>query len=146
MNRQQYIESIMNHFQSIRRAMATSGHDLHKGLGITMAQASILFLIKHKGETTTTALAEEMGISKSATTQLIDGLMVHQLIVRDSDPTDGRVSIIRLSPIGTEHFENVREKMLLHTSELFSVLTDEELAQLEQITQKINTAHKGTPK
>lgn len=50
--------------------------------------------------TRTTVLAERVGISKQAVGQLVDDLVIHGMVERVPDPSDGRAKLVRFTPQG----------------------------------------------
>ena len=135
--RKPIIESIVNNLQSIKRVLASGGHTVNKGLGITMTQASVLFLIKHKGTMNVTEIANALGVTKSAATQLIDGLVRQNFVVRETDREDRRVLKINLSDTSRKRIADLRGKTVKMLSTKFDILSDKELVNLGKITQKL---------
>ncbi len=117
--------------------MATEGYHMNKELGLTFTQATVLFMLKKKGELNVTELADILGVSKSAATQLIDGLAKHEFLTRESDEIDRRVFKIKLSLKGLKYMESLRKKVFCKFSFVFESLTKDELNQLVKITNKL---------
>jgi len=137
MNRQQRIEAIFSNFHAIRRAFSHGSRFSNRHFGVTMTQASVLMLLMHEGRKTMTEIAEALGVSKGAATQLLDGLVEQDFVERQQDDEDKRIVYVALSERGHEHFRLVREKGGQHMGQLFEFLDDEELAQIEAITTKL---------
>ena len=135
------IEKIINNFQSIKRKIATEGHFMTKDVSITMAQVTVLFLLQKNSEMNLTEISEVLGITKSAVTQLVEGLAKQKLIVRESDLCDRRIHHIKPSEKGTIYLETLRKKSFKKIFTIFEILNEQELKELEQITSKL-TEHK----
>ncbi len=141
--RKPVIESIVNNLQSIKRVLASGGHTINKGLGITMTQANVLFLIKHKGTMNVTEIANDLGVTKSAATQLIDGLVRQNFLARETDMEDHRILKINLSDASHKRIANLRGKTVKMLSAKFDILSDKELVSLAKITQKLLENNNG---
>lgn len=131
------IEKIASDFQVIKKMMAAESQTATKEFGITLTQGAVLFLIMHKNGKSLTELAECLGISKSAATQLVNGLVEKELLIREYNNKDRRLSQIYLSENSKEHLKKLRKKMIEKISKLFKVLNDEEICQLSAITNKL---------
>lgn len=131
------IEKILGNFHAIKHSLSSEGHFTDKGSGITITQATVLFMLKKNGEMSYTEMAKILGISKSATTQLIDSLTRHDFISRQVDATDKRVYRLTLSSKGLKFLKSLRQKAFDQTFTIFGALSIEELKQLDKITSKL---------
>lgn len=137
MYRRKRIETILNNLQAIRHLFSDESRFSNKHFGINMSQASILMLLIQKGSQTMTQIAVALGISKSAATQLLDGLENKQFVKRTVDDKDRRIVNVRLSCAGIEHLNLVRKKGMKRFKEMFNKLDDKELEQIETITNRL---------
>jgi DNA-binding MarR family transcriptional regulator len=110
---------------------------MNRGFDITIAQATVLLMLYKNKEMTTTEIANLLGISKSATTQLVDGLAKKDFITRESDEGDRRIFRIRPSAQGTKFLEKMKRRRFDKVFTVFEVLNEEELKQLVKITTKL---------
>lgn len=134
-NRSSQIEKIFSSFLAIKRKMVT---EFHSGkLNITGAQCQVLFVIKHDEGIGVKELAEKMGISPSAATQLVDALVDGGHLERENSGGDRRTISIKLSPAVSEHLRSIRSKGLNKVAVLFEDLSDVELEIFCKISQKI---------
>ncbi|HMQ09229.1 MAG TPA: MarR family transcriptional regulator [Candidatus Nanoperiomorbaceae bacterium] len=137
MNREQHIEAIFKNFHAIKRAYSHGSRFSHRHFGVTMTQASVLMLLMHEGRKTMGELALALGVSKSAVTQLLNSLIEQGFIERNQDEQDRRVAYVELSRDGVRHLRRVRRGGARQITQLFDLLTDEELQQIETITAKL---------
>ena len=144
MDREQHIEAIFNNFHAIKRAYSHSSRFSHRHFGVTMPQASVLMLLMHEGRKTMSELALTLGVSKSAATQLLESLIEQGFVERTQDNHDRRVAYVALSGRGLSHLKQVRRRGVGHITQLFDVLTDNELQQIESITKKLVARAKET--
>lgn len=135
--RSEYIEAILQNAQAIKRAYAHGNRFSHRRFGMTMTQASVVMLLLHEGRKTMSEVADALGVSKGAATQLLDGLIERGIVERTQDETDKRVAYVSVSRKGLQHFRRMRRGGARHLTELFDLLDDTELEQIEAITKKL---------
>lgn len=137
MDRQKQIETIFHNFHAIRRAFSHGSMFSHRRFGVTITQASILMMLMHEGRKTMGELAEALGVSKGAATQLLDSLITKGFVERTQDEDDKRIFYISLSRKGRAHFRHVKNRGGRQITQLFDLLDDTELQQIEAITTKL---------
>ena len=71
-------------------------------IDLTMPQLKIVLLLFADGPSRISTLASALGVSWATTTGITDRLVRHDLIVKESDPGDGRAVVCRLSGKGRE--------------------------------------------
>ena len=133
----QLIEKIINNFQAIKRSIATEGHFMTKDNTVTMAQVTVLFFLQKNGGMNLTEIAGILGISKSAVTQLVEGLVKQKLVIREGDLSDRRILHVKPSVKGENYLESVRKKSFNKIFTIFEVLNNQELKELELVTSKL---------
>lgn len=136
-SRSEHIESIFQNFHAIKRAYAHTSRFSHRRFGMTMTQASVVMLLMHEGRKTMTEVASALGVSKSAATQLLEGLIERGVVERTQDENDKRVAYVAVSRKGLQHFRRMHRGGAKHLTELFDLLDDTELEQIEAITKKL---------
>lgn len=108
------------------------------GSGLTHDQHYILRYINRVGSCTSTALAEEFEVKKSAITAIINRLWEKGLIQRTRDENDRRVVYLTLTDKGNEYFNKTEEK-IHNLVELFITNFDEaEIKQFIETYEKLN--------
>ncbi|PIW68362.1 MAG: hypothetical protein COW10_02945, partial [Candidatus Omnitrophica bacterium CG12_big_fil_rev_8_21_14_0_65_42_8] len=83
-------------------------------IGLSYQQAQVLTFLKDKSSVTMTALAKAFDLTQAGMTGLIDRLIENRLVVREYDPKDRRVVLIRIS-------ENGRAKSNIYQKKLAAV-------------------------
>ena len=141
-SRREQIEAISSNFSVIKRAFASSHRFTGLRFGITMTQASVLLVLLHEGRKTMGQMAEILGVSKGATTQLIDGLIESGCIERMVDDDDRRVVYIDLSERGKSYLDAVRAESSKRIAKLFEGLSDVEIQQIANIISKLSARAK----
>lgn len=95
----------------------------------------LLKSIRERGSMSGRELASHLEVSRSAITQMLDGL--EQYIVRKTDEQDRRVVHISLSEAGKACLEEFDTEMRRYSAEGISALDDSELAVLVRAQAKI---------
>lgn len=143
--RKQLIEGILHSFHAIRNQIKARAVHLGRQNGIAHSQWFVLKIIEHYKNRSIKDIAEMLGISSSAATQLVDGLVRRGYVVRQDDPKDRRSVRLELSPKGKKHVTATNEKRITEMAGLFDALTDSELEEYLRLQRKILSKflHKG---
>ena len=72
-----------------------------KERGLSMSQIGALFLI-HRGSSSVSDIAEELGITNAAASQMLERMVQQNLILRSEDPNDRRVKQVMLTDDGRQ--------------------------------------------
>lgn len=107
------------------------------GADITMAQMSVLRAVEDQGPMRPVDLAHRTGLSASTITGLVDRLESDGLVLRLRRQEDRREVEVRLSERGEALLSDLHGSVFSGLVELFSPLSDAELAQLEAIFAKL---------
>ena len=138
-NRKQLIEDILSGFHAIRHKMKAKA--VHSGLKnrITHSQWFVLGIIEHCKKTNIKDVSEALGMSSSAATQLVEGLVQSGYVVRRADPKDRRAVELALSLKGKKRIATMREKRLHEMAKVFDALSDGELQTYVRLHKKITS-------
>jgi len=132
--------------QTLAEKMAAIMRRVHSGQGFRFSdftlrppQVRILFYIARGNEDVAVKdLAETMGVTPGAVTQLVDGLVDMALVRREADTRDRRVVRIKLTDLAVSKLAEFRKNYLTATSQVFDVLTDEEIRELVGLLEKVD--------
>lgn len=115
--------------------------------GLSMSQLGALFLVRRRGGCGVTDLGDDLGVTSSAASQMLQRLVQQGLVLRSEDPSDRRVKKVLLTDKGSQV---ARESMHAHqrwVSDLAETLSDAEkgaiIAALDLLIDR--TAHLGQP-
>ena len=122
----------------LRQKMQSVAHELSPGLG--MNAYAVLAALAVRGSVRQTDLAELVGIDKAGMSRLIAELIALDLVQRESDPTDGRVQLLSLSPHGQARIEGIRSRRERFYGERLADWSDDELDQLVSVLGRYNKA------
>jgi DNA-binding MarR family transcriptional regulator len=101
-------------------------------LDVTTAQLKVMFIVFLRGPTRIGVLARELGVSLPTVTVTVDRLVKRDILVRESDPDDGRVVYCRLSANGRHILDQLWQSARDRTRQMLSVLSVEELNVVER--------------
>lgn len=105
-------------------------------LPIAPHQSRALRLIAH-GDVRPARLAEALGITPRAVTDVVDALSDARLVTVGQDPTDRRAKVISITDTGRRHLEDVQTARADIASELLDVLDPQEKESLATVLKKI---------
>ena len=102
-------------------------------------RASHTSLLPHIGfeGTRITALAERLGITKQAVSELVGELEAMDLVERTPDPSDGRAKLIRYSEKGQQSLHQGVALLKSLEEEMARVVGEEKLADLNETLSKL---------
>ena len=148
--RRHYIESITDGMYAIKREFLRQGFAKVVESGkpclpvkndaahITSSQWAVLaIIIKKGGDVGIKEITTELGITSSATTQFVDGLVNKGYLVRKDNAADRRIRSVTLSDKHKKNIDNMRAKSIKQFAAMFDALTNKELAQYAALNKKI---------
>jgi len=104
---------------------------------LTHTQAVVLKLIKKRGIINIKELASFLGTSSSAATQLVNGLVNKELLMRKRNPHDRRTLKIELTDKAHRQFDVLKNRSSETLTSIFNILDDAELQKYFEINYKL---------
>ena len=104
-------------------------------LHLSMGQLKALFFISNRGPATAGKLADAIKVTPANATGIIDRLLEKNLIIRNHDPNDRRVILLRSTSQGDELVAELRQKRKERLTELFNHLPAEDAEIVKQSLQ-----------
>jgi DNA-binding MarR family transcriptional regulator len=101
-------------------------------VGITMAQAKVLYVVMAADQLRMSELAARLGIGSSSASELADRLVELGLLERHTDADDRRQVVVTTTPAAEALLEQFRELNLRQLRDLLSRLDPGELAIVER--------------
>ena len=98
-------EEIVSALRRILRAIAMHSHQLREECGLTGPQLLALRVVSQAGELTVSALARNIGLSQSTTSELLRRLLEQGLVAREVGE-DRRSKIVRATPEGQQRADS----------------------------------------
>lgn len=107
------------------------------GIDVTVAQIALMRTLEDMGTMRATDLARQTGLSASSITGQIDRLEAEGYVERRRSREDRREVEVSLTPVAVRLLHESHERMAAEIAELFSALTDEEIATVAAIIDKL---------
>ena len=101
-------------------------------VGVTMAQAKVLYVVTAAGELRMSELAARLGVGMSAASEQVDRLVDLGLLRRHSDEGDRRQVVVTTTPAAIELLERFRELNQRQLRELLGRLDAGELVTVDR--------------
>ncbi len=136
-NRRKIVEEITEAMYFIKRKIASEMHHLSDEMQITHPQWIVLHHVRKSKMINIKDLANLLGITSSAATQIVDGLVKKELLLRKRNEEDRRILNIELSGKAISKFNSIKSTSLNTLSALFDVLDDGELRDYRDLNNKI---------
>jgi MarR family 2-MHQ and catechol resistance regulon transcriptional repressor len=118
-----------------------TGKDIER-YGLTQPQFGVLEILGHLGPMTTGGVSRKMLVTGGCVTVILDNLEKEGLIERTRSSEDRRVVEVQLTSKGNALFKEIFHQHAQRVSELASVLTEDEQAQLSDLLRKLGLALK----
>jgi len=100
------------------------------GLGLTMTQLLVLFLLRTEAGLSAGALADRLNVTPSTLTRIMDRLVRNQLVRREDDRDDRRLVRHFLTSSGLQTVEELERTGRERRDRVFSLLSREQLERL----------------
>ena len=113
------VSNLQGAFSIIRHRMMGNIFAFARDKGLTMGQFGAMVHISHKGGCGVSDIGNDLGVSNSAASQMLDRLVQLELISRSEDPSDRRGKLIGMTDKG---------RQILHEGNLANRTWLEELA------------------
>ena len=135
LSRSEVIEVIFDSMHVLRRKMTAY---CAKDSEITPAQWAVLRVLLHQeSPLNLKEVAESLGMSGSAATQLVEALVKKDYLQREVDPQDRRLVKLSISKEFQKKLEVKKKTSMKRVVRLFDALSDKELARYAELNQKL---------
>lgn len=145
-DRDRIIANILECHRGLVRAM---NRDMPRAIvesNLTMPQLKTLLALYGTERATMGELADTLGIGVSTLTGIVDRLVDHGFVARETDPHDRRVVVARLAPEGSavvdELFLCARDRL----GRVLGQLSDAELDEVERVSRLLARAVAALPR
>ncbi|MFZ1243295.1 MAG: MarR family transcriptional regulator [Candidatus Saccharimonas sp.] len=136
-NRQENIENIAHSFYELKRFMHDTFREVSDEFGVPPTGQHVVLLIGRQPNMTIGDLARELGVTRGAATQIVDGLERDGFVVRQIDEQDRRIVRLALSTSSSQQLEQLHRRMGECFVQMLGELSNEEIAQLRVVLHKI---------
>jgi DNA-binding MarR family transcriptional regulator len=100
------------------------------GLGLTLTQLRVLFILRESEGLTARALAETLRVTPSTLTRIMDRLVRDRLVTREEDPDDRRLVRHHLTDPARDMVQVIARQGRERMHKILSKLTPDQTAQL----------------
>lgn len=101
------VSTLQEWFGIFRRRMMGSFFTYARDKGLTMGQLGAMFHISQKGACGVSDIGNDLGVTNSAASQMLERLVQLKLITRSEDPSDRRVKQIVLTDQGHQILQEI---------------------------------------
>ena len=123
-------------FRGVRRKLLKTALE-NMNIDVSPLHFEIMRLLKEDGTLHIAEIGERLQIARAQMTHLIDKLVEMEMVERQADSTDRRVTNIVLTAKGNAFLEEHGGNIWKATKEFVSSLTDEELADLSASLERL---------
>jgi DNA-binding MarR family transcriptional regulator len=110
------------------------------GLGLTMTQLGVLFLLRQEAGMPAGLLAERLRVTPSTLTRMVDRLVRLNLVRRQEDSDDRRLVRHYLTPEGAQSVEEMARTARAYLTEILKQLPREKLERLVEALEDLSRA------
>lgn len=121
------VDAVVGRYEALMHRLIEGHAPDFTEVGITMAQARVLYVVMAAGELRMSELAARLGIGSSSASGLADRLVELRLLVRHDDPADRRQVVVTTTPEAIALMERFRELNQRQLRELLTSLDPDEL-------------------
>ena len=108
-------------------------------VSLTPLHFEIMVLLTEEGTLPVAKIGERLVLAKAHMTQLVDKLVENEIVVREADPNDRRVSRISITAKGKETLDKIHEKVSRAFKKALSSLSENDLKELTTSLSKIRS-------
>jgi DNA-binding MarR family transcriptional regulator len=110
------------------------------GLGLTMTQLRVLFMVRAEEGVSAGTLAENLGVTPPTLTRIMDRLVSNRLVRREADENDRRLVRHQLTQEGLRTVEEMERTGRARVNSVLSRLTPEQVERLVLALRDFNEA------
>ncbi len=113
------------------------------GLGLTLTQLRVLFILRVEDGLSARALAERLGVTPSTLTRIMDRLVRHRLVRREEDGEDRRLVRHYLSESGRRAVEEMERTGRARMDRVFARLSDDQIRRVVEALRDLTAAQEA---
>jgi DNA-binding MarR family transcriptional regulator len=130
--REACIEQAVATYEALMHRVASAHAPEFLGVGVTMSQAKVLYLVQAEPDLRMSDLSARLGVSLSTVSGVVDRLVDQGFLDRRDDPADRRHVVLRITDAGATQLQLFRELNAGQFRALLSHLADADLAIVRQ--------------
>lgn len=108
--------------------------------GLSITEWRVMAVLGHQSPLSANTVAERTAMDKVAVSRAVSGLLEKKILIRQTDPADGRRSSLKLSAKGYSVFDQIVPLALTLERQILASLAPAEQTQLLAILDKLEAA------
>ncbi|PIV90489.1 hypothetical protein COW46_03215 [Candidatus Gracilibacteria bacterium CG17_big_fil_post_rev_8_21_14_2_50_48_13] len=137
MDENRLVKDLLDSMHSLLRSMHKL--NIHSDCAdLSMLQMHTLLYIRERGPASMKELSDMQKMQPATTTALIDRLVAKNLLKRETDAVDRRVTRVGLTPTGLELLGSIYEQKQQQTATFLEILDTAEQEELVRLMRKID--------
>jgi DNA-binding MarR family transcriptional regulator len=126
------VDRVVAAYDTLMHRVASAHAPEFVGVGVTMSQAKVLYLVQAEPDMRMSDLAGRLGVTLPSISGVVDRLVDQGLLSRRDDPADRRQALVRISDAGIDQLELFRELNARQVRALLARLDMADLAVIER--------------
>jgi DNA-binding MarR family transcriptional regulator len=126
------VDRVVAAYDTLMHRVASAHAPEFVGVGVTMSQAKVLYLVQAEPDMRMSDLAGRLGVTLPSISGVVDRLVDQGFITRRDDPADRRQALVRISDAGVDQLERFRELNARQVRALLARLDMADLAVIER--------------
>ena len=131
------LEESFNHMARIITATTSAYQSIAPGPKLSASQLIVLRALVNRGPLQVTEVANELTVTLSAATGLVDRLVKAKLVMRERDQQDRRVVWVKVTPEGESALKAAEERRRAAFRAMVKNLSEDDLAKLCDIMERM---------
>jgi DNA-binding MarR family transcriptional regulator len=127
MEKSELVNHIIEGQRVLNRFLGQYEPDVWMDLNLTIAQVKCLFFISNHNDVNFRILAKALKVTPSNVTGIIDRLSEQDLVLREDNPQDRRMLMLKLTSKGEKLISNLRERRVSQMLTVLNSLPESEL-------------------
>jgi DNA-binding MarR family transcriptional regulator len=134
------VERVVATYEILMHRVASAHAPEFLGVGVTMSQAKVLYLVQAQPILRMSELSARLGVSLSTVSGVVDRLVDQGLLNRHDDPADRRQVVVGITDAGATQLELFRELNVGQFRDMLARIDEADLAVVERALDILATA------
>jgi DNA-binding MarR family transcriptional regulator len=144
--RHDLVERVVAAYETLMHRVASTHAPEFVGVGVTMSQAKVLYLVQADPDIRMSDLAARLGVSLPSISGVVDRLVDQGLLARRDDPSDRRQALVTITASGASELDLFRELNARQVRNLLARLDMADLAVVERALDVLAAAAAAAPR
>ncbi len=136
-NKEDLVQHILRMSEALYNALSPGVPTEWLSSDLTVAQLRILLVLQSRGPTRMSDIASTLSVTLPSATGIVDNLVKKELVERETDPTDRRLVICKMSPAGQESINRLWSSGQFQMERLLDGLSLEQLRKAADVADML---------